>query len=118
MQLDISKRLILTLWSSKLKQLSDMSEDDLSYLEVPICNNKDEEMFVQDTLIQHGAIPLNKLEVHKTYIGFSRNTTEAMWNGEKFVYPRTKFGYTYDCDINHFQNDDGYDVFVPVRIKE
>ena len=24
----------------------------------------------------------------------------------------------YDEDINHFQDDDGYDVFVPIKIKE
>ena len=41
-----------------------------------------------------------------------------IWKGNKFVYKRTKWGNTYDEEINHFQNDDGFDVFVPVKIKE
>jgi hypothetical protein len=94
-----------------------MDEEELSWIEVPRCQNKDEEMFVQDTLIKHGAIPLDKLEVGKTYVGFCRNAGEAVWKGDKFVYQRYKWGNMYYEEINHFQNDDGYDVFVPVRLK-
>ena len=68
--------------------------------------------------IRCGAIPKDKLIIGKTYIGNCRNASEAVWNGEVFTYKRTKFGCTYDEDINHFQDDDGYDVFVPIKIKE
>jgi hypothetical protein len=107
-------------WSETLhfRFLDKMDEEELSWIEVPRCQNKDEEMFVQDTLIKHGAIPLNKLEVGKTYVGFCRNAGEAVWKGDKFVYKRYKWGNTYNEEINHFQNDDGYDVFVPVKVKE
>lgn len=107
-------------WSETLhfRFLDKMDGEELSWIEVPRCQNKDEEMFVQDTLIKHGAIPMDKLEVGKTYVGFCRNAGEAVWNGEKFVYQRYKWGNIYDEEINHFQNDDGYDVFVPVRIKD
>ena len=64
------------------------------------------------------AIPLHLLETGKTYIGFCRNASEAVWLGDKFEYMRTKFGSTFTEKINHFQNDDGYDVFVPVKVKK
>ena len=32
-------------------------------VDVPVCRTKEEEIFVQDELIKHGAIPLDKLEV-------------------------------------------------------
>ena len=99
------------------KSLNLMSDDELSWINVPKPLNKEEEIFIQDTLINNGAIPLHNLEVGKTYVGFCRNSSEAIWQGEKFVYQRYKWGTTYPEEINHFQNDDGYDVFVPVRLK-
>ena len=66
----------------------------------------------------YGGIPKDKLIVDKTYIGGCRNATEAVWDGEKFTYMRTKFGSTYPETINHFQDDDGYDLFVPLKIKD
>ena len=101
----------------KDKRLNLMSSDELCYMDVPVPLNKEEEIFIQDTLINHGAIPLHELEIGKTYIGFCRNASEAVWQGDKFVYQRFKWGTTFPDTINHFQNDDGYDVFVPVRLK-
>lgn len=95
-----------------------LNENDLYYIDVPVCKNKDEEELVQKTLIEHGALPLHLLEVGKTYIGTCRNASEAIWQGDHFVYQRSKFGYTYTEKINHFQNDDGFDVFVPIKVKE
>lgn len=94
-----------------------LTEDDLDYIDVPVCKNNDEEELVQETLIKHGALPLHELRVGETYIGTCRNASEAVWNGKKFIYQRYKWGSIYDEEINHFQNDDGYDVFVPVRLK-
>lgn len=106
-------------WANFLdEKAKQFDEENMCYINVPRCKNKDEEEFVQNTLIKHGAIPLHKLEVGKTYIGECRNASEAVWLGDKFEYIRTKFGSTFPEKINHFQNDDGYDVFVPVRIKE
>lgn len=67
-------------------------------------------------LIRCGAIPKDKLEVGCTYEGHCRNAHTAVWkeNG-KFEYMRTKFGVTFPEKINHFQDDDGADVFVPIR---
>lgn len=61
------------------------------------------------------AIPKNELEIGKEYNGECRNASKAIWNGEKFTYQRRKFGSTYPEEINHYENDNGYDVFVPIK---
>ena len=111
---------LIVKWATNLKnkRLYLMSDDELSCINVPRRQNKGEELFVQSFLIDIGAIPLSQLKENCTYIGFCRNASEAVWNGKKFVYKRTKYGKTYDEEIKHFQQDDGYDVFVPVRLKE
>lgn len=70
-------------------------------------------------LIACGAIPKEALVDKHTYIGKCRNTHKAIWHasldGGVFVYERTKFGCTYPEEIDHFQDDDGYDVFIPIK---
>lgn len=61
-------------------------------------------------------IAKNDLIVDKSYLGNCRNADIAKWNGEKFEYQRTKFGDTFTETINHFEDDNGYDVFVPFEI--
>lgn len=85
---------------------------------IPIVLPKDYEEIIVPNIIRCGGIPKDKLIVGKTYIGDCRNATEAVWDGEKFTYMRTKFGSTYPETINHFQDDDGYDLFVPLKIKD
>jgi len=91
-------------------------EDDIQ--SVPIVKKEDYENIIIPNIIRCGGIPKDKLIVGKTYIGNCRNATEAVWDGEKFTYMRTKFGSTYPETINHFQDDDGYDLFVPLKIKD
>lgn len=87
--------------------------------DVPLTEDKEcYEKKIVANLIRCGAIPKEELIEGKTYLGACRNATEAMWNGKQFTYLRTKFYYTYEEKINHFQDDDGYDVFVPLRLKE
>jgi hypothetical protein len=102
----------------KLGEQGKIDEEHLCYIDVPICYNKDEESFVQNILIKHGAIPLHELVVGNSYIGTCRNSNEAVWQGDHFIYQRHKWGSTFPEKINHFQNDDGYDVFVPIKLKE
>ena len=64
------------------------------------------------------AIPKKDLVVGETYQGECRNTSEAEWTGDHFVYRRYKWGNTFLEDINHYEDDDGYDVFVPIMIKD
>ena len=91
-------------------------EDDIP--PIPIVLPKDYEEIIVPNIIRCGGIPKDKLIVGKTYIGDCRNAREAVWDGEKFTYMRTKFGSTYPETINHFQDDDGYDLFVPLKIKD
>ena len=91
-------------------------EDDIP--PIPIVLPKDYEEIIVPNIIRCGGIPKDKLIVGKTYIGDCRNARKAVWDGEKFTYMRTKFGSTYPETINHFQDDDGYDLFVPLKIKD
>ena len=72
--------------------------------------------FIQKKMIELGAIPKDKLIVGHTYLGKCRNAGKAIWkeNG-RFEYIRTKFGCTYPEEINHFQDDNGYDLFTPIK---
>lgn len=63
-------------------------------------------------------IPKKDLIVGKSYKGFCRNADTAEWDGEVFWYTRYKFGDTFDEEINHFEDDDGYDLFIPFEIDE
>ena len=91
-------------------------EDDIP--PIPIVLPKDYEEIIVPNIIRCGGIPKDKLIVGKTYIGDCRNAREAVWDGEKFTYMRTKFGSTYPETINHYKDDDGYDLFVPLKIKD
>ena len=84
--------------------------------DIPIMENKEDyEEIVVKNLIRCGAIPKDKLEVGVRYEGACRNATEAVWNGKQFEYKRYKFGDWMEARINHFQDDDGNDVFVPIK---
>lgn len=80
----------------------------------PYILNEEERKWFIDKFIELGAIPKDKLEPGAVYLGNCRNADKAIWTGEKFSYLRYKFGFTYHEEISHFQDDDGYDVFVPI----
>ena len=86
--------------------------------DIPVFGEEDQYIYtdiIVPALIRCGAIPKKNLVTGKKYFGDCRNAVEAVWNGEYFVYDRTKFGATHEEKINHFQDDDGYDVFIPIR---
>lgn len=62
-------------------------------------------------------IPKSELIVGQTYYGIYRNPGKAIWkeNGT-FEYIGHKFKNTFPKEINHYEDDDGYDVFVPIKI--
>lgn len=82
---------------------------------LPQVNREEWEAFYVPHLIRCGAIPKDKLEVGATYYGECRNACEAVWDGETFTYERYKFGIRFPEKINHFEDDNGYDLFVPIR---
>lgn len=69
--------------------------------------------------VKEHIIPINKseLETGKEYSGECRNANKAVWDGKKFTYMRHKFGTEYPEHINHYEDDDGYDVFIPIKMK-
>jgi len=71
-----------------------------------------------DALIRCGAIPKKDLIVGRKYYGTCRNATEAVWLGTEFEHLRIKFHNKYKEKINHFEDDDGHDLFVPIKIIE
>ena len=87
--------------------------------EIPlIADKKEYEDVVVKNLIRCGAIPKDKLEVGATYAGTCRNASKGVWNGEVFEIKRYKFGDIWNDTVDHFQDDKGYDVFVPLRKEE
>lgn len=75
------------------------------------------ETFYVVKLIEAGAIPKKDLEDGKYYVGRCRNASVARWDEEQneFVYARQKFNYVFPETINHFEDDDFFDLFVPIK---
>ena len=91
------------------------NEDDI--YDIPVVTEKTYKDIIIPNIIRCGGIPKDQLKKNVTYIGSCRNASEAIWTGEKFIYMRTKFGNTYTEEINHFEDDDGYDLFIPIKEK-
>lgn len=85
---------------------------------IPKLEKEDYEKYVIPNFIRCGAIPKKDLIVGREYDGDCRNAGRAKWLGDKFVYIRRKFGYSYEETINHFEDDDGFDLFVPMKLVE
>ena len=62
-----------------------------------------------------GVIQKKDLKFGEYYWGRSRNASLAMWDGSHFVYIRIKFSNVFLEKINHIEDDDGYDLFVPIK---
>lgn len=83
----------------------------------------DKRGFPEDILnaaVSEGMIPKSQLIDGQSYNGYCRNATEAIWHADKnrFTYRRTKFTSVFDEDICHPEDDNGFDLFVPVSIND
>jgi hypothetical protein len=67
-------------------------------------------------LIEAGAIGKKDLIEGQYYIGNHRRANVAKWNGKEFIYNREKFGNVFEDKCNHFEDDDGFALFVPIGI--
>lgn len=67
-----------------------------------------------------GMLPKHELNDGVSYLGYCRNATVAVWRAERqaFEYLRTKFGHTFSEDIKHPEDDNGFDIFVPVGVAD
>jgi hypothetical protein len=61
-----------------------------------------------------GMIAKKDLVEGAIYLGHCRNAGYAQWQGDKFEYIRHKFGCEYMEEIDHPEDDKGYDIFVPI----
>lgn len=86
---------------------------------IPIVPADEYNNFYLPRLIEAGAIQKKDLIDGKVYIGKHRRCNRARWNAKnnKFEYWRYKFGFYLD-ECNHFEDDDGYALFVPIRLDE
>lgn len=111
-QLEEKKIRMQELWNN-LPKLE--TPEDVPVL--PMVDEKEWKEFYVPRLVAAGAIPKKDLIHNQIYIGEHRNTTIARWNGEtnKFDHMRYKFGWMEDT-CNHFEDDDGFALFVPIRL--
>jgi hypothetical protein len=68
-----------------------------------------------DILIKCGAISKNELEIDKWYYGNYRNSSFGKWDGKKFHIIRSSFNQNYWDECFHFEDDDGFALFTPLR---
>lgn len=63
-------------------------------------------------------IPKSELIHGRYYFGRCRNADVARWNSKtnRFYYWRHKFNETFLEEINHPEDDNGYDLFKPNRM--
>lgn len=84
---------------------------DIPHLPKPI------EDYQYEILFKNGVLKKEELKDGKYYLGKCRNANVAKWDeqGKCFWYMRNKFGCTFPEKINHLQDDDGFDLFVPLK---
>jgi hypothetical protein len=94
----------------KFKEVKDIPE--LPRIEDP----EEWKSFYVVKLIEAGAIPKGLLKDGAYYLGDHRRATVAQWRAAEgqFTYMRSKFGRVYEDCCNHFEDDDGYSLFVPI----
>lgn len=65
-------------------------------------------------------VPKSELKHGLYYAGECRNAGVARWDETKqvFVYWRYKFGSEYLETINHFEDDNGFDLFYPETVTD
>ena len=85
--------------------------------EFPFSSTKEEYQNLVKLYIDAGAIAKKDLVPGAWYLGQSRSTNVAQyWPQGGFHYIRYKLGDTFVDNINHFEDDNGYDLFIPFKL--
>jgi hypothetical protein len=71
--------------------------------------------FHKRRLKELGAFTKDQLVRDEWYVGRFRVTDVAQWKGDRFLYVAESFNHKYVDYCNHFEDDDGYALFVPLR---
>ncbi len=104
----------------RLKEFWENLKPFKTYKDIPTLPQapKDEwDNFYVPILIRCGAIPIDQLEDGECYEGDCRNANITRWDAQKqrFIYWRHKWGDVFEDSVNHFQMDDGNDLFTPIK---
>ena len=85
--------------------------------EIPRVNEQEYREYYMPRLIEAGAIPKGNLEDGAFYLGDHRRCKIGKWNETKnvFEYWRNKFGNHFIDKCNHFEDDDGFALFTPIK---
>jgi len=86
--------------------------------EIPRVGEKEYREYYVPKLIEAGAIPKTKLEDGAFYLGDHRRAKIGRWNKATnvFEYWRTKMGNYFMDKCNHFEDDDGFALFTPIKV--
>lgn len=112
---DYRKQYIIDLMES----MKPFNKDDNSYIpDIPQADEDIYKNYIIPAYVRCGALPKSELIDGKKYYGSCRNASEAIWHQDKncFTYTRYKFGFVYEEDINHFEDDDRSDLFIPLKL--
>ena len=103
---------VLEYWNNLPKFKSIVDIPNLPRIEDP----EEWKRFYVVKLIEAGAISKGLLKDGAYYLGDHRRAKVARWDSvkNKFEYWRTKFSARYIDSCNHFEDDDGYALFVPI----
>jgi len=82
---------------------------------IPHFDDVEDQKQFNNLLILLGAIPISQLEIGEWYYGNNRNTTLGKWNGKNFDHLNSSFNNFFWDSSEHFQKDNGYALFTPIR---
>jgi len=93
-------------------------KDEYDICSLPKVDKKLWEEFFIPRIIELGGIAKKDLIDGATYLGRTRNATIAMWDekNSNFIHYRDSFGERYRDVVNHFEDDNGYALFVPIKL--
>jgi hypothetical protein len=122
----IKNKIKIKLFNQKIKMVKELRnrwsnlkkfESPYDIPPIPIVNKKEYDEFFIPKIIECGGIPKKDLIDGEYYIGSHRCAKIAQWNEKenKFNYWKFEFFPIFD-DCNHFEDDDGYSLFVPLKI--
>jgi hypothetical protein len=96
-------------WSEKFKRL----EERLARIKF----SKPMKPGELESAYARGMLHKADLEDGAYYRGYCRNATVALWSARNdcFIYMRQKFEHRFAEDIRHPEDDDGFDLFVPLE---
>lgn len=94
----------------KIDKFDDDNIFNIGRLPIPIPGDAYKELY------RKGILPKKNLVKGHYYYGKCRNAKVALWNGYEFVYMRDFWGKSFfPEEINHLEDDNGFDVFIPLR---